>query len=107
MSDIHTAWFLQRQFKPADGVVLSPLNIDSINCMLQWIQKPKDKTFPAQFKINVDQAMLELCRHGPVMFETYKNLLNRYLINYGNTYKYTYTYEEVFIDCIAQATTPH
>lgn len=103
-SDLHSAWFLQRTFFVSQGVVLAPLNIDSINCMLQYIMKPKDKTFPAQFRINVDQALMELVRHGEVKFNLYKNILNKYLSVYGNTYKYTSTYEQMYVDMIARAT---
>lgn len=103
-SNIHSAWFLQRNFKPDGSLVLAPLNIDSINTMLQWIESPKDKSFEAQFKINCDQALMELARHSKEKFEAYKNVLNLYLTNYGNTYKYTHTYEEQYLDVISRAT---
>lgn len=105
-SKLSEAWFLQRQFKVQDGVVLSPLNIESIHTMLHWIMKPSDKTIAAQFVINVDQAMMELTRHGKEMFEKYKTILNYYLANYGNTYLYRRTYEEMRIDMIMRATSP-
>lgn len=106
-NDIHDAFFLQRQFKPVSSGVLSPLNIESIHTMLHWIMKPKDKTVPAQFKINVDEALMELTRHGEAKFTIYKKILNGYLAEYGSSYVYNHSYEEMYIDMIARLTSPH
>lgn len=105
-SDLHDAWFLQRKLKPVPGGVLCPLNIDSINCMLQWIMKPKDKTPEAQFRINCDVALMELARHSKVQFESYKSILNSYLAMSGQSYVYRRTYEEMYIDVLTRMSTP-
>ncbi len=105
-SHLHEAWFLQRKLKPQSGVVLSPLNIDSINGMLQWIKKSKTKTDIAQFRINCDVALMELTRHGRIQFDSYKAILNSYLAMEGQTYVYRYTYDEMYADMMVKATTP-
>lgn len=95
------ALFLQRGFK-FDGVLMCPLSIDSINGMLQWVEKPKDKNFPKQFSINCKVALMEISRHGEEKFELYKNEINLYLNEYGPTWVINLTYDQARTDIIAR-----
>jgi len=101
-SSLDDCFFLQRQFK-FDGVMMSPLNIKSINTMLQWIMKPKDKTLQAQFVINCKVALSELSRHSEKMFNLYYNEINFYLAQYGSSWVIHTTFLELRKDTIFRA----
>lgn len=86
---------LKRGFVLDNGVWLAPLSEDSLISSLQWITKPKDKTFAQQFKVNCYNALQEYSLHGKEKFEKMKKILNAFLIGYNPAFAYTRTYEEV------------
>lgn len=93
---IDLSFFLQRQFYYRSGVIMCPLNIKSINNMIQWIDKPKKgTTFEQQFSTNCKIALKEISRHGPVLFEKYKYEMNLYLGQYGSSWIMHDTYADV------------
>jgi len=95
-TDIWKCFFLQRQFKIGHGILLCPLNIKSINGMLQWITNPKHpQTYSGQFRLNCEVALMELAYHGKELYEKYQTEINIYLAsdtfnNYGGPINTTY-----------------
>jgi hypothetical protein len=100
---ISTALFLQRGFRYM-GVLVCPLNKKSIYSMLQWIDKPKDKTFEEQFAINCKVALMEISRHGRDDFEAMKKEVNIYLSQYGSSWVINITWQEAYNDIVFRAT---
>lgn len=90
---IKLALFLQRQFV-LRVVMMCPLNILSINSMLQWIEKPKTITLAEQFRINCCVALMELARHPQDVYEKYQKEINLYLSQPNAGGPITTTYDE-------------
>jgi hypothetical protein len=98
--------FLQRTFVEKDGLVLAPLNEDSLTSMVQWIQKPKDPTvtFNTQFKIVCHQALREWALHPREKFEKHKRILNAFLRELNPGYQFIDTYEQLQMKIVHDAT---
>jgi hypothetical protein len=101
-TDILDVYFLQRQFR-YDCVMMCPLNIQSINTMLQWIDKPSDKSKEEQFAINCKTALMEVSRHGEKLYNFYLKEINEYLGQYGSSWIIHITYEEAFNEILFRA----
>jgi hypothetical protein len=101
-TNISDAFFLQRQFRFM-GVLVCPLNMKSIYGMLQWIDRPKDKTFEEQFAINCKVALMEMSRHGRDKYEDLKKEVNIYLKQYGSSWVIQTTWEEAYREIVFRA----
>lgn len=102
MATLSTCKFLQRQFKD-DGVMLCPLNIESINGMIQYIHVPVDKTPKEQFVINCKVALSEVSRHSEELYNKYLTEINMYLASWGSSWVIHTTYEQQRQDMLHRA----
>jgi len=96
--DIGEGYYLQRQFKEENGLVLCPLNKDSLYSMVQWNAKSKDPTMTWQklFTTVAHGALYEWVYHGEMEFEKNKIILNKFLARTGNQNQFSYTYQELY-----------
>jgi hypothetical protein len=99
--------FLARTFKD-EGVVLCPLDKQSIIGMLQYIRKPKDKkSAQQQMMENFKIALNEMARHSKQEHDELLKHINEYLkdeIMFGSSWIIRTTYEEQRADIVARAT---
>jgi hypothetical protein len=103
--DLEVDRFLQRRFLERDGMVLAPLNPDSIKQMVQWIEEPKKDgpTFHQQFKENCHTALREWAIHGRKEFNHHKRILNAFLRAIDPSYQFTKSFEDVYEKIVQDA----
>jgi len=76
--------FLKRRFRPADGLVFAPLEMDVIVSMLSYIHVKSDGGDPYQAtRNNARSAIQELYHHGRDIFEEKSKLINLALEKVG------------------------
>jgi hypothetical protein len=98
--------FLQRSYVRRDGLVLAPLNKESIISATQWLKKSKVNSPEKQLVINCHWAIRESALHGKEYFQEIKEKLNPFLHRRNPTYKFTDSYETVYAGIIASASEP-
>jgi len=85
--------FLARRFEQK-ALMICPLNMSSIESMIQWVRRSSSSTILEQFAINCKVAASELARHDKETFEKYVTQMNIYLRALLPTEVITMTYEE-------------
>lgn len=99
--------FLQRKFVNVKGVVLAPLNPDSIKQMVRWNDKPsiKSKMTKRDLLVQIAHgACHEWALHGREAFEENVTKINKYLASLNRTLQYRLTYDQAFSKIIENAT---
>lgn len=100
---ISDAYFLMRKFV-FKGIMMCPLNIRSINGMIQFTDKPpKGTTWEQQFASNCKVALMEMTRHGREKYEEYLKEINIYLLQYGPSWTIQVSYSEAYTDMLMRA----
>jgi hypothetical protein len=74
--------------------MICPLNMSSIESMIQWVRRSSSSTILEQFAINCKVAASELARHDKETFEKYVTQMNIYLRALLPTEVITMTYED-------------
>jgi len=94
---METAEFLKRKHIKIDGVIMCPMNIDSLRSHLLWINKDSDLPWKKQFTENVHNALREFFFHGRAVFEMEKERLNKYLKSINEKNQFFETYDDLMV----------
>jgi len=92
-----TAEFLKRKHVKRDGVVMAPMNLDSIRSHLLWINRDSEIGPKKQFTENVHNALREFFLHGREIFNMEKARLNPYLESISEENQFFQTYDELMV----------
>lgn len=72
--------YLKRKFElTSSGLVLAPLNEDSLKNMVQWVQRSKKVSVATQMETNIKNAMIEWSLHGRRKYEVTQSVMNAFL----------------------------
>jgi len=93
-SDIHDEFYLQRKFRIQDGVVLSPLNPQSLYSSVQWNAKTSAMSKDQLFCQVTHGAIREWALHGREAFEHHKTILNKFLTHVNPNYYFDESWED-------------
>lgn len=75
--------FLSRRFIKDGSLYLAPLNEESMRNSVLWIRKSSTCSIYEQTVINIHNALFEWSLYDKHTYDTYRNLLNRYIREMG------------------------
>jgi hypothetical protein len=76
--DLTDAEFLKRSFVPMDGFIVGRLSKESLESMVQWVNKSKTPV-EIQTKINMENALREWVYYGKDEYNKHQSIFNAYL----------------------------